>query len=99
MTKSKALPPDEALQRLAKIINAKLPDGAMVNFYRLEEPMRTGMVFSFGVHRHNEVKAGAPGEDSVDQIVQLVKDWIANNQPASKWTEDQIEADSLDWNR
>jgi hypothetical protein len=95
MTKSKTLPPDEALLRIAKRVNAKLPDSAMVNFYRFENPaapLQTGMVFSCGSHRYNVVKAGAPGDDSADQIVRMVNDWIASIRPASRWTEDPDEA-------
>jgi hypothetical protein len=103
MTKSKILPPDAPLVALAKIVNPRVaPLGAMVNFYRIENPdapMQTGMVFSCGAHRYNMVKAGAPGNDMADQIVSTVNDWIADIRPASRWTEDQVEADSLDWNR
>ncbi len=100
MAQSKALPPDEALLRLAKLINAELPGGAMVNFYRLEEPARTGMVFSYAGQRHvEEPKPGAPDKDSVDQIVRMIIDWISGLPAANKWTEDQVEAHSLDWNR
>jgi hypothetical protein len=94
------LPPDEALLKLAALVNAKLRDGAMVNFYRIEDPdkpAQTGMIFSFGGHRKVVVKPGRPGDDSADQIVRWINDWIVNTPSASKWTEDASEADALNW--
>jgi hypothetical protein len=101
MKKPNNAPPDEALQKLAALVNAKLPEGAMVNFYRIEnpdEPAQTGMIFSFGGHRKVVVKPGRPGDDSADQIVRWINDWIGSTPPASKWTDNVKEADSLNWN-
>jgi hypothetical protein len=97
MTIEKPLPPDEKLQKLAGLVNAKLLDSARVNFHRYPNGS-TGAVFQCGGHSHLEVFNAALVEDDADLIVRKIKEWMNGVQPANKWTEDQVEADSLDWN-
>jgi hypothetical protein len=90
-----ALPPDPPLQSLAALINARLPQGAAVNFYRLEQPdgsIITGMVFSCGDRRANVTTRNQLGDGDADEIVRSVTDWIARVRHSSMWTIDPTEA-------
>jgi hypothetical protein len=90
-----ALPPDAPLQSLAVLINARLPQGAAVNFYRLEYPdgsTMTGIVFSCGDRRANVTTRNQLGDGDADEIVRSVTDWMAQVRHSSMWTTDPGEA-------
>lgn len=90
-----ALPPGEPLQSLAKTINARLPQGAAVNFYRLQHPdetTETGIVFSCGDRRATVRTRNQLGEGDADELVRSVTDWMAQVRHSSMWTTDPGEA-------
>jgi hypothetical protein len=93
---------DEDLQRLERLVNAKLlPSGSRVNFfYRLwqpDGPIETVATFQYADQRKNVATRDKYDDDDADKIVQLVNEWIGSAQPVSKWTEDLSEADRLNW--
>lgn len=92
----KQLAPDASLLALARKVNARLPQGASVNFYRLARPESestdTGIVFQFGVRRANVVTPQMLAEYDADNVVKSVTEWIENIRPESRWTSDPSEA-------
>lgn len=92
----KHLPPDASLLALARKVNARLPQGASVNFYRIEQPdsysPHTGIVYQHGVRRANVVTQQMLTEHDADEILKGVNEWIDNIRPESRWTTDPGEA-------
>jgi hypothetical protein len=103
MIKPKAIQPNAQLQRLADRINARLRDGAKINFFHWEWPagrqMQTGVQFSFMGNTKTDTVDKPPGDTDVDKLVRQFNAWIESVPRPDKWTTDQAEADSLDWNR
>ena len=94
MKEISTLPPDAVLLGLAKIINAKLPSGAAVHFYRIQHPdnsMETGIVYQCAQRRHPVKTRARLGDSDAEKIIQSVNDWIEQIRPESKWTEDPDE--------
>lgn len=89
--KSVNLPPDAELQSLARVINAKLPPGAAVNFYRIrhaDESTETGIIFSHGLRRAGMTTRNVLSEFDADDIVRDVKDWIERIHVPDRWSTD-----------
>jgi hypothetical protein len=95
MDKSKVLPPDADLQRLAAAVNAKLEPGIAVNFFRAVEvdgSVETGVVYQCGDRRACVRTRQLMTEDDADTILQGITAWVANVQFSNRWTADPKEA-------
>jgi hypothetical protein len=100
MDKPRNLPPDERLKSLADRINAQLPSGMQINFFQREWPdgrTEIGMIYQYGGHREGVVSKEVK-DDNIPTIVRHMKAWGEKVQQTNRWTEDQNEADSLNWN-
>jgi hypothetical protein len=86
-----ALAPDAPLQNLAKLVNARLPNGARVNFCRLPQAdgvMKTGITFQLGSKRFPFDTDAMVDEDSADTILRMVEERIDKVGHQNAWTED-----------
>jgi hypothetical protein len=95
MTKPKPLPPDANLLALARIVNARLPPSAAVNFYRLvheDGREQTGIIYQVGLRRAVVMSQGSLGEGDADEIVKAVNEWSERQSQESRWTTDPKEA-------
>jgi hypothetical protein len=98
MEKHRDSAPDERLQSLASRINAQVPAGMQVNFFRREWPdgrTATGMIYQFGDRRDSRVSANELKDEHIPGIVKDMLMWAGKVQQNSRWTEDLSEAD---WN-
>jgi len=88
---AKLLPPDANLLALARIINARLPPSAAVNFYRLAHEdgrEQTGIIYQVGLRRAVVMSQGSLGEGDADEIVKAVNEWSERQSQESRWTTD-----------
>lgn len=95
MAKPVNLPPDAPLISLASIINARLGDGARVNFYRIdhgEGSHETGIVYQAGLRRAVVKTRAMLGDADADEIVKSITEWAAEVRHENKWTTDPKEA-------
>ena len=95
MDKPKPFPPDANLTALAKIINARLPPSAAVNFYRVlhqDGREQVGIVYQAGLRRAIVLTHSGLGEGDADEIVKAVNEWAERQSHGSRWTTDPKEA-------
>jgi hypothetical protein len=96
MDKPRDLPPDQRLLSLAARINAKVPSGTQINFFRREWPdgrTATGIIYQFGDRRHPRLSFNELKDEHVPGIVKDMLTWAGKVQQSSRWTEDLSEAD------
>jgi hypothetical protein len=96
MDKPRDLPPDQRLLSLAARINAQVPSGMQINFFRREWPdgrIATGMIYQFGERRRPRLSFKELKDEHVPSIVKDMLTWAEKVQQNSRWTEDLSEAD------
>lgn len=93
--KTKNLPPDAELVRLAARINARLERGTAVNFFRTEYPdgsAETGIIFQCGDRRAVMRTRNMLGDGDAEDLLRSITAWVANMQYQHRWTLDPKEA-------
>jgi hypothetical protein len=99
---AKPLPlrPDGDLERFAALINAELPEGARINFYRLQHPDETlqiGVIFSCGGRRHPTLLPRSVELKDIhrQEIIRAINQWVAAISQSTRWTTELSEADDV----
>lgn len=93
--KPKALPPDDDLRNLALFINAQVPAGMRVDFYRFEHPegyTETGIVFQCGDRRSAHRTRTILGQGDAPDLVRSLTSWVAKVAYSARWSEDPRDA-------
>lgn len=89
------LPPDEPLLSLAARINASLPTGVAISFYRTEYPdgsADTGIVFQCGDRRATMRTRNMLGEGDAEDLARSITHWVGRVQSQSRWSLDPRDA-------
>lgn len=95
MDKTKILPPDPDLHRLAALVNARLEPGIAVHFFRAVEMdggTETGIVYQCGDRRACVRTRDVLSDGDVDTILQGIIAWVANVQFSNRWSSDPKDA-------
>lgn len=88
-------PPDEALDKLAKVVNKKLPQGVSINLYRVahdDGPEETGIVYCCGAIRSSQRTREMLTEHDAPRLISAVTGWAAQAQAMNRWTTDPSDA-------
>lgn len=94
-TKPRDLPPDDALIALAILINAKLPHGVRVNFWRIQHEsghFETGVIYQCGSARTIVKTREMLTEHNAAEIARAAENWAGRQRQSNRWTTDLSEA-------
>ncbi len=91
-------PPDDNLRKLAATVNKQLPQGLMINLYRVEHEdglSEIGVTYSLGSQRTTEKLDGRQflTEHDAPQFIEAALAWSSTPRHAQLWTADPNEAD------